>query len=165
MTIASLPRAALPALLAALALAACQRERLSADEHAARTAVLRYNEALVLAYRSGNVGVLRDAAVPVELERVDGIIRSLAAEGKYLEARPPEIRFLFTTVNPRPDTVTLVNTIETWTYEHRSLAARDAPAPSRRAKYRLEYDLVRKDGGFVVNRIVEHELPANEPPP
>ena len=164
MTIGTTPRVALPALLAALALAACQRERLSADEHAARTAVLRYNEALVLAYRSGSADVLRDAAAPAEIERVGGIIRSLAADGRFLEARPPEIRFLFTTINPKPDGVTLVNTVETWTYEHRSLAARDTPVPQRRLKYRLEYDLVRRDGGFVVHRIVEHELPPGERP-
>jgi hypothetical protein len=160
----SRPRAVAGALLAWLALAACQRERISADEHAARTAVVRYNEALVLAYRSGSPDPLREAAVPAEVERVDGIIRSLAAEGKYMEARQTEVRFLGTTINPNPDGVTLVNAVETWTYEHRPLTAREAPVPGKRAKYRLEYDLVRREGRFVVNRIVEHELPPGEPP-
>jgi hypothetical protein len=160
----SRPRAVAGALLAWLALAACQRERISADEHAARTAVVRYNEALVLAYRSGRADVMRDVAVAAEVDRADGIIRSLASDGRYMEARQTEVRFLSTTINPRPDGVTLVNTVETWAYEHRSLAARDAPAPAKRAKYRLEYDLVRREGRFVVNRIVEHELPPGEPP-
>jgi hypothetical protein len=164
MTIVTWRPAALLALTGTLALCGCQRERLPPDEHAARTAVTRYDEALVLAYRSGRADVLRDVAVPEEVERVAGIIEALAREGRYLEARQPELRFLGTTINAKPDGVSLVNTVETWTYEHRSLSSRDSPTPIKRAKYRLEYDLVRRDGRFVVHRLVEHELPPGEPP-
>lgn len=159
---ATLSRGAVVAL--ALALAACQRERLPPDEHAARTAVVRYNEALVLAYRSGNAAPMRDVALPAEVDRVDSTIRALAAEGRYMEARQVESRVVGVTVNPRPDGVTLVETVEAWEYEHRALDARDRAAPAKRAKYRLVYDLVRRDGRFVVHRLVEHELPPGEAP-
>jgi hypothetical protein len=156
------PRAALRLLLFALALSGCQRERISADEHAARTAVVRYNEALVLAYRGGRADVLRDVAGPEEVDRVASVVESLARQGRFMEARQTECRFLGTTLNPRPDGVTLVNTVETWAYEHRPLAERERAVPAKQARYRLEYDLVRREGRFVVHRIVEHELPPGE---
>jgi hypothetical protein len=150
------------AVLALIAPAGCARDRLSADEHAARTAVVRYNESLVQAYRTGNRELMRDVAALEEVERIGNIVASLAAAGRTMEARQTGFRVLGVTINEREDGVTLVETLETWTYEHRALADRDRPAPAKEAKYRLAYNLVRAGGRFVVHRIVEHELPPGE---
>ncbi len=150
------------AVLALIAPAGCARDRLSADEHAARTAVVRYNETLVQAYRTGNRELMRDVAALEEVERIGSVVGSLAAAGRTMEARQTGFQVLGVTINPREDGVTLVETLETWIYEHRDMADRDRPAPAKEAKYRLAYNLVRAGGRFVVHRIVEHELPPGE---
>jgi hypothetical protein len=150
---------ALAAALLALAAGGCHRERGSPDEQAARAAVARYNERLVEALRSGSSAPLREVARPEELARVDGLLASLAADGKVMRARQTDSRVLFVTVNSRRDGVTLVDTAESWEYEHRALARPDAPAAVKRARYRLQYELLRQGGGFVVHQVVDHGPP------
>jgi hypothetical protein len=150
------------AVLSAVALAACSRERISPEEQGAQATVRRYDEALVQAYRTGNAELLADVAEPEEVKRVATLIATLAERGEVMEARQTEFHVLGVTVNLREKAVTLVDVVETWRYEHRSLADRDAVVPAKTATYRLAYDLTHDGGRFKVWQIVEHELPPGE---
>lgn len=81
-----------------------------------------------------------------------------------MEARLLASSVTRTTLNPRPDGVSLVETVETWSYEHRAHGARERPAAAKRARYRISYELIRREGRFVVHRLVDHELPPGEAP-
>lgn len=150
-------------LLLAAALAACQRDHTPPEVHAARTAVVRYNQALVQAYRAGRAEALAGVASPAEVRRVAGIVEGLSGLGKYMEAQQTDFRVLGTTINDRPDGVTIVDALETWSYEHRDLAARERPVTPKTATYRLAYNLVRAGDGFQVHQVIEHELPPGTP--
>jgi hypothetical protein len=155
------------ALLALLALSApgCQRARLDPDAHAARVAVDRYADALVLAYRAASVEPLRGVAAPEEIARVGEVIRRLREQGKVMEARRTELTVRHVEVIRRARAVTLVDVVEAWEYEHRDAASPSTPAPIRRERYHLVYELLRSDLTFVVRAVTEHVLPPGEGSP
>jgi hypothetical protein len=155
--------AAAAAVVCVIALAACNRERISPEEQAAHATVRRYNDTLVQAFRTGRAELLAEVAEPEEVMRVGTIIGGLAERGEVMEARQTELRIIGTTVNLREKAVTLVDVIEGWRYEHRRRAAPGTPVTPKTATYRLVYNLTHDDAGrFKVWQIVQHELPAGE---
>jgi len=142
----------LGALLLAVA-AGCSPIRESVAIHSARTAVTRFNEAAVEAYHSGRTDGLARVATSSGSAWVQAVIDGLAARGQFMVARPLELRVESARL-VKPDLVE-VETVETWSYEHRSRARPDEPAPARTVTYTMAYQVQRREAGWLVSVAVE----------
>lgn len=148
--------------LLALALAACPRPKEDAEVYAAKNAVVRYNQGLVEAYRASRADLLAQVATESEVSRVAAVIAGLASRGQYMEARQTAYEVKRTELLRAPDGGVggaRVRAEETWTYEHRALAARDAPSEVKTASYRLSYLLERREQGWVVGQVLDQDHP------
>ncbi len=158
-TRSSSSRAALALL--ALGLAACPRGREDAEAYAARNAVVRYNQALVEAYRASRADLLTQAASPAEISRVAAIISGLASRGEFMEARQTSFQVTRTevTAGDTGPVSARVDATETWTYEHRALSRRDAPVAPKTVDYHLTYLLEPSESGWRVGKVLDQEHP------
>lgn len=136
----------------ALAAHACGPRTEDPEVHAVRTAVIRYNQRLVEAYRTRRPDLLDGIASPTEIARTSRLITGLVARAQYMEARQDELRFGKVRVSgPLAD----ADTEERWAYEHRALSRPDERAPPKEATYRLKYRLKRQGGGWIVDEVLE----------
>jgi hypothetical protein len=139
-------------LCAAAALAACGPRRSDPDVHAVRTAVVRYNQRLVEAYRSRQPDLLEGVASATEIARTSRLITGLLARARYMEARQDRLEFQSVRVSgPNAD----ADTEERWAYEHRALASPGERVPAKEATYRLKYRLKRQGEGWIVDEVLE----------
>jgi len=128
--------------------------------YAAKNAVVRYNQGLVEAFRASRADLLTQVATENEVSRVSALIAGLATRGQYMEARQTAFEVKHTEVLRAPDggvAGAKVDADETWAYEHRALAARDAPSEVKTASYRLSYLLERKEQGWLVGQVLDRE--------
>ncbi len=142
------PPRAVTILLLALAAAACQRPNDPPEVQAARATVLRYNDRLPLAFRTGNQAVLGDVAEEAEAGRVGALVTELASRGQVMFARLLDLK-IESAKMLGPNAV-LVETAEAWTYEHRKLDDRDRPVEPARVTYRMSYQVSRESGAWRV---------------
>lgn len=152
----------LGAVAAILGLVACGRLAETSDQRAARAAVTRYARALVDAYRAAKPEILQPVAGAPEVARVRRVISALAERGEFMEARPPKLRFIKIDVQPGP--WAMVETEETWEYEHRALSDRARATGPKKARYRVLYRLQRQGGGWLVDQAVDEDLPGPQRP-
>jgi hypothetical protein len=138
---------------ALLASAGCQQAADQVDDHGARTAVDRYVEALVTAYRTGQPEALEPVATEAERSRAKAVIDGLAKEGRRLEARPLEVEVEGS--RRLMEDLFEVTTRERWRYEHRAISAPDRPATARQVTYRMSYQVRRVGRSWVVSSAVE----------
>ncbi len=138
-------------VLALAVLLGCRLHRETPDEHAARTAVMRYNEALVRAFRDCRAERLHGVATDEEVSRVAAVIAGLLRDQKYMEARQTQFKVeRIGVTSQRAD----VDAVEEWSYEHRPLPDRNRAAPAKAAKYRLTYQLKRTSSGWEVDKVL-----------
>ena len=144
-------RAAL-ALALALLLSACAPRRESPEAYAARNAVIRYDQALVEAFRASKSSRLTGVATDDEVARNAAVIAALLRDGKFMEAR--QIAFEVEKIRLLPDGRAEVDAAETWSYEHRPLADPARPVAPRTVRYALTYRLKRAGEGWAVDQVV-----------
>lgn len=132
--------------LALAALAACARS----DREAAE-AVREYDEALVLAYRTGDVSRLSRVAAPGEVARVQVLVDLKAGSGLVLESTLESLETIRVETS-RPGAAT-VETRERWRYFDRHLRPGEPPGPTIVAEMAMRYDLVREDGRWKVREV------------
>lgn len=135
-------------LASALLGAGCQRHAETPEEHAARTAVVRYNQALVEAFRTRAEEKLVGVASEAERSRVGAIIAGLLSQGKVMMARQSSQKV--EKVRRLKDDLISVETLETWQYEHRAFRDPNAPAEGKTITYRMEYQVRRVSEGWIV---------------
>lgn len=154
------------AALLVLALAGCPRRREDPESYAARNAVIRYNQGLVEAFRASRGDLLGGVASSDEISRVVAVISGLATRGQYMVATQVTFDVVEIKVDPTTDgglSTARVEARESWRYEHRSLAAHDAPAPPKALDYHLRYKLKREGAGWLVDEVEDLGAPAGNP--
>lgn len=118
----------------------------NADKREAEGLVRSYNEAAIIAYRTGNLEGLKKVATQQEWGRVVVLVELKTAAGLVLES---ELQALEITAVQRPhDGLLEVSTRERWRYWDRP---RKPGAPAGTvfvAQMTLTYDFVREEGGW-----------------
>lgn len=132
------------ALVGTLVAAAC---RDSWEEGAIRA----YNEAAIIAYRTGDPSGLERVAMPDEIRKITALIDLKRADNLVLESSLERLDVLETRATG-PDGAT-VETRERWTYQDRPLTPGAAPGTRFVADMTMRYEYVRKDGLWKVDGI------------
>lgn len=144
--------AAAAALL--LVAAGCGLPARSPLDQAVIAAVQRYNEALPGAYSHGDAGALGAVATPAEAQRVQDLIGFLAQGRMILDARQERFELRGHAREEGPDRASAEVT-EVWWYRHVVPATGEVRQAPRRVRYGNRYLLVRADGRWLVDRLVE----------
>jgi hypothetical protein len=145
-----------PALLLAAAAAAvlgCRPAPRSPAEQEIVAAIQRYNEALPQAYARADPGLLATVATPDEARRVDDLIGFLAQGKMVMDARQEQAETRRVRLEG-PDRATAEVT-EIWWYRHWVPSTGEVKQAPRRVRYENRYQLVRVQGRWLVDRLVE----------
>lgn len=145
--------AALAAILLAAA-AGCGPAARSPLDQAVTAAVQRYNEALPRAYARADAGALDTVATPDEVQRVHDQIGFLAQGKMIMEARQESFALKGHAREEGPDRAS-VEVTEVWWYRHVVPGTGEVKQAARRVRYTNRYLLVRLDGQWRVDRLVE----------
>lgn len=121
-----------------------------AEPPAAR-AVRAYDEALVVAYRTGDGDGLRAVATPEEMRRVRALLALKAAARLVLESELEALEVL-AVERPSPD-VAVVITRERWRYRDRPLDPGRTTPPETRSEMTMQYSVLRDRAGWRVRRV------------
>ena len=140
------------AAVAAAALAACSAHEDPAAQ-GVRAAVIRYDAALVDAFRSSRADGLRAVATESQVSRDAAVIAGLARQDRFMVAR--QDRFRVEKVVVSAPARAEVDAEEAWTYEHRALGAPDAPVEAKTLAYRMKYRLEGGPSGWRVSETIE----------
>lgn len=138
------PRAVVAALCLATAAAGC---RGSWEEQAIRA----YNEATILAYRTGDLSGMEKVAMPDEARKVTALVDLKRAEKLVLESSLDRLEVL-KSEPVGPDGAT-VETRERWTYQDRPLTPGTAPGTRFVAEMTMRYECVRDEGLWKVAQV------------
>ncbi len=151
------PTDSLAAALAAALLSAaagCGPAPRSPLDQALIAAVQRYNEVLPAAYARANAGALGAVATPGEQQRVEDLIGFLAQGRSIMDARQESFALRGHAREEGPDRASLEVT-EVWWYRHVVPATGEVKQAPRRVRYGNRYELVRVEGRWLVDRLVE----------
>ncbi len=140
---------------AALLALACQRPEDRPEVQAARAAVFRYDERLPAAFRAQDQSLLGDAAGEAETDRVGAVIAGLAKRGEVMIARLVDLRV--ERAHVKLEDLVVVDTVETWRYEHRRAKEPDRPVPPKERTYRMSYQVGRRGTGWQVKSATTSE--------
>lgn len=137
-------RAAAWIALFASTLAGCDAVRLRwATAGVARA----YDDALITAYRTGDLAPLAAVAGPGEVRRVTALVDLKRASGLVLECSLEDFSLLDST---RTATGVTVRTRERWTYHDRPARPGGVGGPVFTSEMTMEYQLVHEDGHWRV---------------
>lgn len=134
-------------IAAALALAACAR-----PEREVERAVRAYDEALVVAYRTGDASRMGEVAAEDEARRVAMLVDIKASAQLVLEATIEALEVTRVEAGARPDAAA-AETRERWRYFDRHLRPGEAPGPTIVSEMTMRYDLVREGGRWKVSAV------------
>ena len=140
------------ALLATVLLAglgACANpEQLDPQTVAIRQAVVDYNDALVRAFATLDLGELESVATTEQVTEETFTMMQLQSENALMNATLVSVEYGDVVVYAEDDVS--ITTHETWDYDYVSLETSETIRSERGAKYDLRYDLVLKDGVWLV---------------
>jgi hypothetical protein len=132
-------------ILILLTLAACDRTTSDVSR-----AVRNYDEALVVAFRTGDLAPLRKTAGEKEVRKVTALIDLKRASGLVLESSFED--FAVESVKITGTDGALVKTSETWTYHDRAAVPGKAPGDTFVAKMTMEYTMQHNGGTWRVTQ-------------
>jgi hypothetical protein len=136
-----------PTIVILVALAACAR-----PEREAARAVREYDDALVVAYRTGDASSMTQVAATKEAQRVQVLV-DLKSSGKLvLESTLEAFEATRVQIGPSAGAAT-VETKERWRYSDRHLRPGEPPGPTFVSDMTMRYDLVRDDGRWKVRDV------------
>jgi hypothetical protein len=133
------------AAAALLALLACAR---GTDREVA-AAVRAYDDALVLAYRTGDASRMTAVAAADEARRVQVLVDLKAAAQLVLEATLEELEVTRVEAGARA----VAETRERWRYYDRHLRPGEPSGPTIVSEMTMRYDLVREGGRWKVSAV------------
>lgn len=121
------------------------------DAPSARRAAREYNEALIVAYRTGNVASLRPLACDDEVRRIETLLDLKREAGLVMESSllSWEVVSAGTT---GPDGI-VVETKERWRYFDRALRPGRSPGPRFLADMHMRYEMERAGRSWRVLRV------------
>ncbi|HSN91983.1 MAG TPA: hypothetical protein VLS93_12205 [Anaeromyxobacteraceae bacterium] len=129
------------------ALAACGDPARGEAERAVRA----YNDAAIVAYRTREIGPLREVATEKEWGKVVVLVDLKTSNGVVLESELSSLE-VTSASRPSPDRLE-VATRERWRYFDRPLRPGRSPGPSFVAEMAMQYLLVREGGRWKVERV------------
>ncbi len=138
-------------------LSACTATR---EEEAVKRSVVLYNRGLIEAYRSQSFDLLKEVAVEREVEKVGAVVGAYLEGGEVMESRIISLRFDGVEVR---DGRATVRTSEEWSYRWLDYRTGREVEPLKRIYYRMRYDLVKRDGRWLVEKVkvVSEEFPGS----
>ena len=132
------------------------------DTRAVKDTILRYNQLLAEGYARMNMTPLREVATEEHAQKVYHHMAALGEAKIKMESQLIDIEFLDIQY-PKKDLVR-VKTKEKWNYTHINIGTKmPAQTVVQGLIYKLSYELVRKDGRWVVSSIsvLEENKPEN----
>ncbi|MHB0968491.1 MAG: hypothetical protein ACYC7A_08895 [Thermoanaerobaculia bacterium] len=132
--------------LACFALAACNRETA-----AIRKAVPAYNDALISAFRTGDLEGIRRTAGAEEAKKIEALVDLKRAGGFVLESELTS--FAIDAIDRVGPDGANVRTSETWRYHDRALTPGTPPGTKFVARMTMQYSMERRDGHWYVTQV------------
>lgn len=129
----------------------------SDDVRQAGQSVRQYNEALIVAYRTGDLSPLRPVAHDAEIRKVEKLLDLKREAGLVLESTLVSFEVLSAKANGQDGFV--VETKEQWRYFDRALRPGKSPAQRFVADMRMRYEVERAANGW---RVLKVRTIANE---
>ncbi len=121
------------------------------DERQAGQSVRLYNEALIVAYRTGDLSPLRPVAHDEEIRKVEKLLDLKREAGLVLESTLVSFEVLSAKANGNDGFV--VETKEQWRYFDRELSPGKSPARRFVADMRMHYEVERAGNGWRVLKV------------
>lgn len=121
------------------------------DARRAESTVREYNEAIILAYRTGDLSRLNQVAGGEEVRKVRSLLEIKRAAGLVLESNLFSCELLSAEVSG-PEGLT-VETKERWRYFDRALTPGQSPGPRFLAAMHMRYELERAGDGWRVRMV------------
>lgn len=152
--------------LAALAgVSACDKSevRLDSETLAVRQAVTDYNDALVRAFATLDLGELESVATTAQVAEETYTLMQLQSENAVMNARLVSVDFGDVVVYAEDDVS--ITTHETWDYDYISLETSETIRSERGVKYDLRYDLVLQDGRWLVYAVDAFDVAPDQETP
>lgn len=115
---------------------------------AVRQAVTDYNDALVSAFATLDLGELESVATTEQVTEETYTLMQLQSENAVMNAELVAVEFGDLVVYAEDDVS--ITTHETWSYDYISLETSETIRSERGVKYDLRYDLVLQDGRWLV---------------
>jgi hypothetical protein len=129
-----------------LTLAACDRSRPELSR-----SVRGYDDALVLAFRTGDLAALKRHASEAEVNKVAALVDLKRAAGLVLES---EIQsFDVDSIEHVGPAGAVVRTSETWKYHDRAVAPGTAPGETFVSRMTMQYTMERRDNKWQVTQV------------
>lgn len=131
-------------------LGACAKpeEQLDSQTIAIRQAVTDYNVALVRAFATLDLGELESVATTEQVTEETYTLMQLQSDNAVMDAELVSVEFGDVIVYAEDDVS--ITTHETWSYDFISLETSETIRSERSVKYDLRYDLVLRDGRWLV---------------
>lgn len=107
----------------------------------ARRSVREYNEAIVLAYRTGDLSRLRSVACDDEVRKIEALIDLKRSAGLVLESTLLSLEVL--SAGKSGEDGMVIDTKERWRYFDRALTPGTSPGPRFLADMHMRYELER----------------------
>lgn len=121
----------------------------------------RYDDRLPAAFRSRDQSLLGGSASQAEADRVGAIIAGLASRGEVMIARLSDLRVERARVQSAEQVV--IDTVETWQYEHRSANDPGRPVAAQERTYEMSYQVGLHRGVWQVTHAAVNDETALPP--
>lgn len=117
------------------------------------TALIRdYNEASIVAFRTGELSKLEAVASEDEARKVVTLVDLKKSQNLVLESSLDALELVSTNMTGKDGAI--VETRETWTYQDRPLRPGDAPGTRFVARMKMRYDCSRTNRVWKVSKVV-----------
>ncbi len=114
-------------------------------------AIRAYNDAAIIAYRTGALSGLEKVALPDEIRKITALVDLKRADKLVLESSLDGLEILES--EPAGPDAAVVETKETWTYQDRPLTPGAAPGTRFVSMMTMRYECTRKDGVWKVDKV------------
>jgi hypothetical protein len=151
-TIQYLTRSIFFSLIFLFVLAGCISKEKDETEYDIRTTIGRYNNAVITAYKSLNIGPLKRVTTEEQLIRVDSFIGAFLQRDRIMESELH--RMDFEDVKIVGDKAT-VRTSEDWSYRWIDYRTGEEVEPLKDIHYEMLYNLVKEEDKWLVEKVEE----------
>lgn len=140
--------------------AACGDASLDPETLAVRQAVTDYNDALVRAFATLDLGQLESVATTEQVTEEAYTLMQLQSENAVMDAELISIKFGDIIVYAEDDVS--ITTTEVWDYDYMSLETSETIRTERGVEYQLRYDLVLREGRWLVYAVDAFDVAPNQ---
>jgi hypothetical protein len=139
-------------LIFLLVLAGCISKEKDETEYDIRTTIGRYNNAVITAYKSLNIGPLNSVTTEEQLIRVDSFIGAFLQRDQIMESELHRMDFEDVKIDSDKATV---RTTEDWSYRWIDSRTGEEVEPLKEIHYEMRYHLKKIDDKWLVEKVEE----------